>query len=189
MQVMYHHKMHTDWWDGNVAFLNTGKRLIVHELAFEVRDRNGVLKTNNDVILWIDKIQEIMHSQRAVLDKRNDQLDAAINELVCFITRFVVEWPGVGVFHDPAKLLEELGFVEYHLEQELKDKSKIRKSFTSKYYVVCGQDIWELLIRLTPYTRIGNAVVGFDHRNDYNYKIPDTSSLLYSILLDRVLYA
>ena len=189
MQVMYHHEMHTDWYDNNAAFLNKGKRLIVHELAFEVRDRNGVLKTNNDVILWLESISKIMHDSEVEIGQYNDPLFAAREELVCFITRFVIEWPGVGIFHEPAWFIEELGLEDYVREQVLEDRSNDRKPLAKNYYVASGEDIWELLIRLTPYTRIGDSVVGFDHRNGDNHKIPDTASLLYNILLDRVLYS
>ena len=189
MQVMYHHKMNMDFCDRNDDFSNTGKRLIVHEMAFEVRDRNGVLKTNNDVILWLDKVSNIMHKSSVEIGQHNDSLFAAREELVCFITRFVVEWPGVGIFHEPAQLLYELGLEDHISEQVLEDRSNGRKPYANNYYVASGEDIWELLIRLTPYTRIGDSVVGFDHRNHHNDNIPDTSSLLYCILLDRVLYS
>ena len=192
IQAMYHHKMHMDWCGRKAAFLNTGKRLIVHELAFEVRDRDGVLKTNNEVIRWLANVSNIMHWSSVEIDQDNDELFAAKNELVCYVTRFVVEWPGVGIFREPEQLVEELGLRDYVQEKVLQKRSNGKKPLVGDFYVTSKQDIFELLVRLTPYTRIGELVVGFDHHtldHDCIPSSPNNSSLLYHILLDRVLYS
>jgi hypothetical protein len=145
MQVMYHDKLFIDW-GGNDAFLNGGQRLIVHELAFEFKDQNAVMKTSHDAVQWL--------TERKVTKKPN-----------CLFTRFVVEWPGVGVFHEPTSLIRELG-----CEDRMKHIGGL-----------------ELVMRLTPYTMVGNKPFGFDTESCFDWD--SNSSLLYHILLGRVLYS
>lgn len=179
MRVVYHHKPNAHCDLGTTGLVSSGVELIVHELEAEFRGKNDAIMTKGEIIEWINACRAYAFGKTygGYFSNREHE---DILDIHSSTVRFVVEWPGVGVFHSCASLLDKLDLSKYQNGLIYgANRTKKNPGYNDVLFVGHSQELIELLSRTFPVVKMGNFMFTVDLNET-------DSSLLHHFLWDRL---